>query len=111
MPDVTLRDIAQAAGVHPSTVSRALDPSKTWLVNTQTRERVVAMARELGYQPDVVASGLRRGRTDTIGLVVSDLANPYVAPVIRGIENALEGRGLGASSRDTAGYEVRPEQD
>jgi LacI family transcriptional regulator len=86
--------VAQVAGVHPSTVSRALDPSKAWLVNAQTRERVVATARELGYQPDVLASSLRRGRTDTIGLVVSDLANPYIAPVVRGIENALEGRGL-----------------
>jgi LacI family transcriptional regulator len=94
LPDVTLRDVAQVAGVHPSTASRALDPARAWLVNTQTRERVVAAARDLGYQPDVVASSLRTGRTDTIGLVVADLANPYVAPVVRGIENALEGRGL-----------------
>jgi LacI family transcriptional regulator len=91
---VTLKDVAQAAGVHPSTVSRALDPAKAWLVNVRTRERVVAMARDLGYQPDVLASSLRRGRTGTIGLVVADLANPYIAPVVRGIENALEGRGL-----------------
>lgn len=101
MPDVTLRDVALAAGVHPSTVSRALDPSKTWLVNAQTRERVVATARDLGYQPDVLASSLRRGRTNTIGLVVSDLANPYLAPVVRGVENALEGRGLLAMIAET----------
>lgn len=94
MPDVTLKDVAQAAGVHPSTVSRALDPSKARLVNVRTRERVVAAAKDLGYQPDVLASSLRRGRTGTIGLVVADLANPYIAPVVRGIENALEGRGL-----------------
>lgn len=107
MPEVTLKDVAQAAGVHPSTVSRALDPAKTWLVNAQTRERVIAAAGELGYQPDVLASSLRRGRTDTIGMVVSDLGNPYIAPVVRGIENALEGRGLMAMIAETQDDQTR----
>lgn len=101
MARVTLKDVARAADVHPSTASRALDPAKLWLVNAETRERVLAVARELGYRPHVVASSLRRRRTDTIGLVVPDLANPYVAPVVRGIENALEGRGLIAMIAET----------
>ncbi len=92
MPKVTLQDIAAHAGVHASTVSRALDPEKANLVNPETRERVRAAASELGYRGDAVASGLRRGRTNTIGLVVADIGNPFIAPVVRGIENNLEGR-------------------
>ena len=92
MASVTLQDVARAVGVHPSTVSRALDPAKAALVSPDTRARVEAMAKELGYRGDIVAMGLRRRRTNTIGVIVPDLGNPYIAPVIRGIENALEGR-------------------
>lgn len=103
MEKITLKDVAARAGVHPSTASRALDPAKGSLVRADTVERVHAAARDLGYQGDAVASGLRRGRTNTLGIVVADLGNPYNAPLIRGIENHLEGRGLMAliaESRD-----------
>lgn len=92
--NVTLKDVARAAGVHASTVSRALDPTKSSLVDDATRERVRAIAYELGYRRHAVASGLRRGRTNTLGIVVADIGNPFVAPVIRGIENSAEERGL-----------------
>lgn len=92
MAKVTLQDVAEHAGVHASTVSRALDPEKATLVNPETRDRVRAAASELGYRGDAVASGLRRGKTNTIGLVVADIANPFIGPVVRGIENNLEGR-------------------
>jgi LacI family transcriptional regulator len=98
---VTLKDVAEKAGVHPSTVSRALDPEKGSLVRDETRERVRAAAAELGYQGDAIASGLRRGRTNTFGIVVADLGNPFIAPVLRGIENHLEGRGLMALIAET----------
>ena len=101
MSEITLKDVALAAGVHPSTVSRALDRAQAWQVNVRTRQRVIDTARDLGYQPDVLASSLRRGRTDTMGLIVADLGNPYIAPVVRGIENALEGRGLVAMIAET----------
>jgi LacI family transcriptional regulator len=98
---VTLKDVARRAGVHPSTVSRALDPDKGSLVRDETRARVRAAAAELGYQGDAVASGLRRGRTNTFGVVVADLGNPFIAPLLRGIENQLEGRGLMALIAET----------
>lgn len=101
MPNVTLKDIAQKANVHPSTVSRALDPAKGSLVNEETRRRVRAAADELGYRPDAVASGLRRGRSFTLGVVVADLGNPFITPVLHGIENNLEGRGLMALIAET----------
>jgi LacI family transcriptional regulator len=87
---ITIRDVAEAADVHVSTVSRALDPSKSSLIAEATRERVAAIAKELGYQPHLVASGLRRGQTMTIGIVVPDLGNPIYAPMARGATHALE---------------------
>lgn len=88
----TLKDVAAEAGVHVSTVSRALDPAKRELVNRHTREQIEQVAERLAFRRDKLASSLRRGRTDVIGVVVADLANPFIGPVLRGIENALDGR-------------------
>ncbi len=98
---VTLSDIAKVAGVHPSTVSRALDPTRSARVNAQTINRVREVAEELGYRPDVIASGFRGGRTGTVGVVVADLANPWVVPILRGIEHHLERTGLMATIAET----------
>lgn len=91
---VTLEDVAREAGVHFSTVSRALDPNKAWRVNLTTRQHVQKVARRLGYQRDLVASGLKRGSSQTVAVVVSDLTNLNVAPVLRGITSRLEPVGL-----------------
>lgn len=100
---VTIRDIAREAGVHPSTVSRALDPARANRISDDTRRQVVEAARALGYTRDAVAQGLRSGRTRTMGVIVADIANPFIAPVLRGIENGLGSRDLMAlvtESRD-----------
>lgn len=86
---MTLKDIAEHVGVNASTVSRALDPAKTHLVNAATVERVRAAAQDLGYRGDHVAGSLRRRATATVGVVVGELANPFIAPVIHGIARAL----------------------
>jgi LacI family transcriptional regulator len=91
---VTLEDVARAAGVHYSTVSRALDPAKAWRVGTTTRAHVETVAREMGYRRHRGASGLKRGRTDTVGVIVADLGNPFIFPVLRGLENRLDEAGL-----------------
>jgi LacI family transcriptional regulator len=90
---VTIRDVARAAQVHVSTVSRALDPDKRDLIGEATRARVLEVATELGYRPHLVASGLRRGQTRTVGVVVPDLGNPIYAPFTRGTTHALGGGG------------------
>jgi LacI family transcriptional regulator len=87
---VTLRDVAERAGVHVSTASRALDKAGSARIGTATIERVRSVAAELGYSRDLLASGLKRGETRTIGVVVADLDNPHNAPVIRGIAGRLE---------------------
>jgi LacI family transcriptional regulator len=87
---VTLRDVAAAARVHVATASRALDAETAHPVSPQTRARVQQVAEELGYRHHLMARGLRRGFSSTVGVVVADLGNPYTAPVLRGLQNSLE---------------------
>jgi LacI family transcriptional regulator len=89
----TLRDVARVAGVHPGTVSRALNPQTRGLVNERTAQRVLDAARELGYRPNPIARGLRTNRSNTIGVLVPDLLNPLFAAVVRGIEDGLREAG------------------
>jgi len=98
---VTLKDVARVAGVHPATVSRALDPGKMWLVRRETRAKVQSVAKELGYRGDVVARSLRRGQTTTLGVIVADLGNSFLAPVLRGIAGELEKHGFMALISET----------
>ncbi len=82
MVRITIRDVAQQAGVSRQTVSRAINNNPG--IDPETRRRVLAVARELGYRPSAVARGLKTNRTATIGLVVPDIANPFFAEVARG---------------------------
>jgi LacI family transcriptional regulator len=87
---VTLRDVAAAARVHVATASRALDSQTAHPVSPETRARVKQVAEELGYQHHMMARGLRRGFSSTVGVVVADLGNAYTAPVLRGLQSRLE---------------------
>lgn len=91
---MTLHDVAEEAGVHPSTVSRALDPARQHRVKEDTRQRIADVAARLGYRPDMVARGLRSGRTRTIGVIVADLGNTFVTPLLHGIAAAIEEVGM-----------------
>ena len=90
---VTIHDVAQAAGVHVSTVSRALSPLKRALISEDVLHRVEAAAHRLGYRPNRAASALRTGRTQTIGVLVPDITNPVFAPILQGIEASAAARG------------------
>ncbi|HEY8583169.1 MAG TPA: LacI family DNA-binding transcriptional regulator [Capillimicrobium sp.] len=85
----TLRDVARLAEVHVSTASRALDPARGGRVAGPTLERVRAAAAQLGYAPDLVAAGLKRGRTRSVGVIVADFENPFTGPLSRGIASVL----------------------
>ncbi len=88
---VRLADVAAAAGLSGSTVSRALsDPDK---VNPATRDRVLKIARELGYEPNQAARSLTGGRTDLIGLLVPDIANPFFPPIIKAVQARAGAKG------------------
>jgi LacI family transcriptional regulator len=92
----TLRDVAQQAGVHPATASRALNPQTRSLVNEETASRVIKVAEELGYRPNPIARSLKTARSGTIGLVIPDLTNPLFPPIVRGIEDVLGPGGYSA---------------
>jgi DNA-binding LacI/PurR family transcriptional regulator len=103
---VTVRDVARASGVSISTVSRAL--TSPGLVAAATRERVTRAAADLGYRPNRAASGLRAGRTGTLGLVVPDLENPYFASVTKGVQARARAVGYGVFVVDV---EEEPHQE
>lgn len=82
---VTLRDVAQKAGVSIKTVSRVINEQGE--IAEETRTRILAVIRELGYQPTMVARGLVPQRTNTVGIVIADITNPYFATVVRGAQD------------------------
>ncbi len=85
----TLQQVADAAGVHRSTASRALNPETAGLISPDAVARIVETARRLGYRRDLLAASLRTSRTRLVGVLVPDLANPVFAPILAGIEGAL----------------------
>jgi LacI family transcriptional regulator/LacI family repressor for deo operon, udp, cdd, tsx, nupC, and nupG len=89
---VSIEDIAQAAGVSHTTVSRALRDSP--LISREVRERVQKLAYEMGYIPNALAQGLRGKRTNTIGLVVTTIADPFFGRVVRGVEEIAQQRSI-----------------
>lgn len=84
----TLEDIARMAGVSPSTVSRVLNGSKR--VAEDKRALVLAAVERHQYRPNLVARGLVRGRSLTIGVVIQDISSPFFARMVSGIEQGLD---------------------
>lgn len=82
----TIYDVARAAGVAPSTVSRAF--SRPGRVNAETAERIRRVAAELGYRTNPIARALPTGRTSMITLASADITNPYHFEIIRGAQAA-----------------------
>jgi len=90
---VTITDVARAANVHASTVSRVLNGRAELSLLPETRERVIAAATRLGYRPSALARGLRLRRTFTLGMLVPDITNPVFPSIIKGVEGAAHTRG------------------
>ena len=90
----TLVDIAKATHTSVSTVSRVLAGGVIAnRISKETRERVEAAARELGYRPNLIARTLRTRRSNTVALLVSDIANPFFAQMASLIEHGLHSHG------------------
>ena len=88
---VTISDIAAALGVTPSTVSRALSGSTR--VKEETRRAVEEMAARMGYERNIVASNLRKGRSDIVGIIVPRIHREFFSNCIGGAESILEAAG------------------
>ncbi|MEO8907653.1 MAG: LacI family DNA-binding transcriptional regulator [Microbacteriaceae bacterium] len=85
-PAPTIYDIAQLAGVNPSTVSRAL--SRPGRISAKTEKRIQDAAKELNYRVNPMARALPTGRTSTLGLIIADITNPMFFEVVRGAQRA-----------------------
>jgi len=98
---VTLKDVAERAGVHPGTASRALNLETQSLVSEATVRRVQQAAKALAYRPNPMARGLKTNRTTMVGVIVPDLSNPLFPPIVRGAEVELSRAGYTTIIADT----------
>jgi LacI family repressor for deo operon, udp, cdd, tsx, nupC, and nupG len=101
----SIKDIAKLARVSHSTVSRALQNSP--LVNAETAEKIRQIAREFGYRASAVARGLVTKRTQTIGLVVTTVADPFASEVVSGLEQAANDHGYAVFLAESNGEPER----
>ena len=104
---VTLQDVANEAGVSLATASRAINGS-TRKVREDLRERVHEAALKLNYSANAPAQAMARGRTNVIGLIVHDIADPYFSSIASGVMRAAEGQDLLVTLGSTVG---RPERE
>jgi LacI family transcriptional regulator len=101
MQRVKLIDVARAAGVHPGTASRALNPSTRDQVSRETSRRVARVAERLGYVPNAIARSLRTARSYIVAMVVPDVTNPLFPPMVRSAEQVLSSGGYTLVLTDT----------
>src|SRR6266511_1652596 len=93
MATVTMRDVADRAGVSKTTVSHVLNGTR--FVEPETEDRVRLAIHERGYRPNLLARSLRRQETRTLGLMVPSVANPYWAELAQVVERAGYAAGYG----------------
>lgn len=91
MGNVTIKDVARESGVSTASISRVLNG--TGYVSNETKERVLAAVKKLNYQPNAIARSLKQHKTNTIGVIVPDIANPYFMTIAKAIEDTVSERG------------------
>jgi pentatricopeptide repeat protein len=104
---ITIKDIAKALGLSTSTVSRALRDSHE--ISYETKERVIAYAKEMNYRPNPIALSLKEKRSSSIGILVSEIANSFFSQAINGIESVAQEHGYNviiAQSKEDYNREV-----
>jgi len=87
---ITMRDVARAANVSQSTVSRILSPSTASSkvpISEETQERVLEVIKELGYHPNQYARSLRGKKNFMIGMLIADISNPFYHPMVRAVQD------------------------
>jgi LacI family transcriptional regulator len=104
---VTIRDVARQAGVSLSTVSQVLN-GRPGYASATTRDRVLEVARELGYRPNALARGLVTSRTGTLGIVITDITRAFFTQVVGSIEQVASRQGYSVLLACADG--IQPEQ-
>ncbi|MBC7547317.1 MAG: LacI family DNA-binding transcriptional regulator [Polaromonas sp.] len=107
---ITLAGLARQLVLHPSSVSRALDPTRRHLISPEVVARVQQAAERQGYLPNRAAAALRTGKSQCVGILLPDITNPVFPPILRGIEDGLREGGLFSLVANAAGS-VRATQD
>lgn len=103
----TLKELAQRAGVHASTVSRVANGDPSLRIAPGTRDRIEALLRETQYRPNGIARSLKLQQTFVLGVIVPDVTNPFFASMYRGIEDAALPRGYSVVLCNTDGSPER----
>lgn len=104
---VTLKELAMRANVHPSTISRVANNDPGLRISAETRERIETLLRETGYQPNGIARGLKLRQTKVLAVVIPDVTNPFFAALFRGVEDAAAPRGFNVLLCNTDGLPER----
>lgn len=91
---VTMKELAQVAGVSTATVSKIINGTDQH-ISAATRKRILALIDEMGYVPNAVAKGLKVKRTNMLGFILPDIANPFFPEIARGIEDTAQKHGFG----------------
>src|SRR3954471_7585267 len=102
-----LKDVAEAAGVHVATASRALDDRRAAMVRPETVDRVRRAATDLGYRVNLMARSLKTSRSVTIGMLIPDINNLFFPPVVRGAEDCLAEAGYTLALANTDNDEAK----
>lgn len=103
---MNLKKIAELAGVSVATVSKVIN-GKDQHISHETRERINEIIKSTGYMPNAVARGLKIKKTNTIGLIIPDITNPFFPEIARGIEDVARENGFGVVLRNTDNNPLR----
>src|SRR5260370_26577475 len=95
---LTIRDVARHAAVSVGTVSKALNNSGS--LRQETRDKVIAVAKELGFRPNDLAQSLHRGQTFTVGLISTDSFGRFTIPIMEALEECLTDSRIAVCMRD-----------
>ncbi len=107
--EVTIMDVAEKAGVSPSTVSRVVNDSAP--VADSTKSRVIKAVESLDYRPNKFAHALRKQSSGVCGVIVPDISNPFFSTLIRGVEDRLHEKDLSVIISDTEGEREKEERN
>jgi len=97
---ITIKDVARLSGTSPMTVSRVINNHPN--VSEETRLRVLSAIAKLGYKPDTDARAIRTGKTNRIGIIVSDIRNPFYSEMVGHIEDVANEKGMFITFSDTS---------
>ena len=92
MAQMRIKDIAAEAGVSPATVSRYLN-NRPGQMTEETRARIAEVIERTGYRPRAAARNLRSSRTNLIGVILADIANPFSSAMLEGLSASAAARG------------------